>query len=270
MDLDDMIISMFVTIDDEIKIACQRLHTPRLRQRGPAPKLADAEVLTMECVGEFLGLDADKHIFAYFCRHSQHLFPALARTGRTTFARQAANLWHLKEMIWRRLVGEAAPADDRLHIVDSMPVPVCRFARAPFCRGLRGAARYGKDHADRQTFYGFRLHARLTWPGLISEVVLAPANKPEQSLLLPLARCAPARCAPAGCAPAGCALLGDRNYSGNYGGMDLAVRLAADGQRLVTPPARQARRDPAAAQGKPAATPPRRGARSGPTATRAT
>ena len=240
MDLDDMIISMFVTIDDEIKIACQRLHAPRLRQRGPAPKLADAEVLTMECVGEFLGLDCDKHIFAYFCRHGQHLFPALAGTDRTTFARQAANLWHLKELIWRRLVGEVAPADDRLHIVDSMPVPACRFARAPFCRSLRGAARYGKDHADRQTFYGFRLHARLTWPGLISEVVLAPANQPEQSLLLPLA----------GSAPAGCSILGDRNYSGNYGGRDQAARLAADGQRLVTPPARQARRDPEAARGK--------------------
>ena len=171
MDLDEMIISMFVIIDDEIKTACQRLHVPRLRQRGPAPKLADAEVLAMECVGEFLGLDADKHIFAYFARHCRHLFPTLARTDHTTFARQAANLWHLKEIIWRRLVAEAAPADDRVQIVDSMPVPVCRFAHAPFCRRLRGAARYGKndnhkDHADRQTFYGFRLHARLTWPGL--------------------------------------------------------------------------------------------------------
>ena len=61
-----------------------------------------------------------------------------------------------------------------------MLVPICRFrlrtrvpwpdfARAPFCRRFRDEARYGKDHADRQTFYGFRLHARLTWPGLVSE-----------------------------------------------------------------------------------------------------
>ncbi len=227
---------MYVTIDDELKIAQRRLRVGRLRQRGPAPRLADAEVLTMECAGEFLGLDCDTHVFAYFARHCPHLFPALARTHRTTFARQAANLWHLKEMIWRRLAGEAAPADDRLHIVDSMPVPVCRFARAPFCQRLRGADRYGKDHADRQTFYGFRLHARLTWPGLISEVLLAPANQSEQSLLAPLAHSA----------AAGCALLGDRNYCGPA----LAARLAADGQRLVTPPARHASRAPEAARGK--------------------
>lgn len=235
MSLDEFIITMFVTLDDQLTLTRQRLHVRPLRQRGPAPKLADAEVLTMECVGEVLGLDCDKHLFAYFCRHYSHFFPALAYTHRTTFVRQAANLWHVKEMLWRRLVGEVAAADDRLHIVDSLPLPVCRFARATFCQRFRGAARYGKDHADRQTFYGFRLHARLTWPGLLSEVVLAPANASEQSLLVPLASTA----------PAGCAILGDRNYCVPR----LKERLAAEGQHLLTPPARQAKHDPQAAHG---------------------
>ena len=227
---------MYVTLDDQLRIIRQCLQGERLRQRGPAPALDDAEVLTMECVGEFLGLDADKHIFAYFRRHFRHFFPALARTHRTTFARQAANLWHLKQLLWRTLADEVAPADDRLHIVDSMPVPVCRFARASFCRRFRGAARYGKDHADRQTFYGFRLHARIAWPGVIGEVFLVPANQSEQSVLVPLAASA----------PAGGAVLGDRNYCVPA----LKARLAADGLALLTPPARQARNDPAPAQRK--------------------
>ena len=235
MDLDDLIISIFVTLDDELNITQQRLRVKRLRQSGPAPRLSDAEVLTMECAGGFLGLDCDKHLFAYFARHFRHFFPALAHTSRTTFARQAANLWHIKEMIWRRLAAEVAPADDRVQIVDSMPVPVCRFARASFCRRFRGEARYGKDHADRQTFFGFRLHARLTWPGLISEVVLAPANASEQSVLPRLVASA----------PSGCAVLGDRNYCVPR----LKERPAADGQALLTPPARQARNDPASAKG---------------------
>jgi hypothetical protein len=107
MDLDTLIISMFVIIDDQLKIAHQRLWVPRLRQRGPTPKLADAEVLTMECAGEFLGIDCDKLLFAYFTRHFRHLFPALSHTHRTTFVRQGANLWHLKQIIWSRLVEEA-------------------------------------------------------------------------------------------------------------------------------------------------------------------
>lgn len=42
----------------------------------------------MECAGEFLGLDCDKHLFAYFRRHFGHFFPALARTARTSPARR--------------------------------------------------------------------------------------------------------------------------------------------------------------------------------------
>ena len=124
---------MFVLTDDELKVARQWMLGDRFRQRGPAPQLADAEVMTMECVSEMLGMDCAEQIFAYFTHHWSHFFPALARINRTTFIRQAANLWHLKEQIWRRLVHEVAPADDWLHIIDSMPVPVCRFARAPFC-----------------------------------------------------------------------------------------------------------------------------------------
>jgi hypothetical protein len=50
---------------------------------------------------------------------------------RTTFARQAANLWAAKRALWKHLlhVVEHAPW---LVVLDSLPVPVCRFARATF------------------------------------------------------------------------------------------------------------------------------------------
>ena len=71
----------------------------RVRQRGPAPLLADSEVLTMEVVGEFLGYDQDVAIYHYFRRHHPGWFPVMARIHRTTFARQAANLWVVKEHV---------------------------------------------------------------------------------------------------------------------------------------------------------------------------
>jgi hypothetical protein len=117
-------------------------------------------------------------------------------------------------------------------------VPLCP---CPFCERFRGVARYGKDHADRQTFYGFRLHARLTWPGFISEVALTPANQSEPSVVPHLADTALADTA-----PAGCVIFGDRNYCSS----ELKARLVADGQRLLTPPARQAKHDPEAVRGK--------------------
>ena len=171
MDLETFITSAFCVTDDFLR-------EQKPRQRGPRPTLADSEVLTMAVVGEFLGLDQDRALHRYFRRHWAHFFPALARVDRTTFVRQAANLWAVKERLWRRALA-AVPHDDRLAVVDSFPIPVCRFARAHRCRRFRGAAAFGKDLVARQAFYGFRLHVRLCWPGVLARCCLTPANISE-------------------------------------------------------------------------------------------
>ena len=58
----------------------------RLCQRGLAPKLADSEVITMEVVGEFLGLETDVGLWKYFNHHGRSWFPALG--SRTAFAQK--------------------------------------------------------------------------------------------------------------------------------------------------------------------------------------
>jgi hypothetical protein len=68
----------------------------RVLLRGPQPKLADSEVITIELVGEFWKLGTDCDLFRHFRRYHTAAFPALASVDRTTFTRQAANLWHVK------------------------------------------------------------------------------------------------------------------------------------------------------------------------------
>lgn len=101
MDLDDFIVTPSCLIDETIPTV---LAGRRLRQRGPAPILADSEVLTMEVGGEFLGDDQVQAIFQHVRRYDVHFFPALGRVHRTTFVRQAANLWALKDQLWHHLV----------------------------------------------------------------------------------------------------------------------------------------------------------------------
>ena len=156
MDLSTFIVSVFCLIDD-------RLKGRRIRQRGPTPKLSDAEVLTIEIVGEFLGLDTDKAIHLFFRRHYAEWFPALRFVHRTTFARQAANLWKLKEALWQELLA-LAPHEPAFALADSLPLPACLFARAYRCRKFKGEAAFGKDILLKQTFYGFRVHVRVCWP----------------------------------------------------------------------------------------------------------
>ena len=172
MDLDDFIITAFCIIDDTMN---DILRHRRLRQRGPKPSLSDSEVLTIEVVGEYLRLHQDKAIFDYFCRHYSHFFPALKTLHRTTFVRQAANLCAVKELVWQGILAQIS-LDSEFHIIDSIPLPACRFARAYRCQRFKGEAAFGYDSLARQTFYGFRLHALVAWPGVIVGFSVAPAN----------------------------------------------------------------------------------------------
>jgi hypothetical protein len=121
----------------------------------------------MEVVGEYLGLDQDRKIFHYFRRHFSHCFPALRYLHRTTFVRQAANLWQVKARLWQHLLGNLE-VDHQVSIIDSFPVAVCRFARARRCRRLRELSAYGRDEMIKQTFFGVRFHLRVGWPGAVA------------------------------------------------------------------------------------------------------
>jgi hypothetical protein len=116
------IIAVFCCIDHLIKEITQ----PRqIRQRGFAPGLSDSEVITMEIVGEFRGLDTDKDIWKYFRDHWLKLFPKLR--CRSTFARQAANLWGYKQLLQQRLAQSLGAFQDGLHLIDGIPIPWVLF-----------------------------------------------------------------------------------------------------------------------------------------------
>ena len=158
--LDDLIISIYCLIDDELLALVPQLPQGRVRQSGPSCLLSDSEVLCIEVAGLFLGHAQDKDNFAYFRAHHAKLFPNLKRIHRTSYARQSANLWRIKEQVWQRLVA-ALPHQKTLSFVDSLPLPVCRFARAKRSRLFKSCdvnglqASYGWDHVARQTFFGF-------------------------------------------------------------------------------------------------------------------
>ncbi len=179
MDLDHFIIATFCLVDD---ILMDLLAQRRLRQRGPTPKLADSEVITMEIIGEYLSLNQDKALSTYFRRHYAHFFPALGHVHRTTFVRQAANLCYLKERIWQCLLAQIR-FDPSLQLVDSFPLPVCQFARAYRCQRFRGEGAFGYDVLLRQTFFGFRVHVLVAWPGVIVRFSLAPADVHETTVV---------------------------------------------------------------------------------------
>ena len=167
MNLDDFIVNIFCETDNFME---KSFHPRMLRTRGPMPQLVDSEVLTMETVGEILGLDKDKTIFEFFKRFYRHYFPNL--TCRVTFARQAAKLWAVKQSLFKHI---AERFRDTVVVLDSFPIGVCRFARAKGSKLFKGIANYGKE-LGKQTFYGFKLHVKINSIGMIQSFDLTPAN----------------------------------------------------------------------------------------------
>ncbi len=199
MDLESFTIAVLCWVEEGLAALQRDPAWSRLRRRGPAPTLADSEVLTMEVVGAFLGLAQDAAIVRYFRHEHPAWFPALARVHRTTFARQAANLWVVKEQVWQRLLAAIA-YDPAVSCVDSIPTPVCRFGRAYGCSRFRGEAAFGRDTGSKATFYGFRTHLRICLPGAIAAISLAPANVHDRDLVPELVDGAAGQ------------VIGDRNY----------------------------------------------------------
>lgn len=204
MTFDDYLLELFYLVDTELTA----MDLPRLRKRGPEPKLHDSEVIAIEVAGEFLGLDTDKGIWTHFRRYHLAEFPMLNRIDRTTFVRQAAALWRVKQLLHERIAWllprhDPALGDaEALWLIDSFPLRVCRFKRAPGHKLFRGlGAAFGRDPTGEKFFYGFRVHLRCTERGFATAVALVPANVADWPVaaadLLP---------------PEGGIGIGDRNY----------------------------------------------------------
>lgn len=176
MRIEDFIIMVFCLIDDELKKIIAE--NKALRTRGFPPSLSDSEVIAMELIGEFLGIDTDKGIWKYFHQHWHHYFPALG--SRANFARQASNLWFLKQKIQEELRTKFQSAKD-IYIVDGFPIPTANIKRSRksiFFENNLGA--YGYCASKDEHYFGLKGVVVINQFGLIIEFTATAANIDER------------------------------------------------------------------------------------------
>lgn len=178
MPLDEFIIRTYCEICEAYATVA---NTP-LRRRGFAPALSDEEALTFELVGAYLGMSQDKQIWCYFHRHWRHWFPGLG--ARSTFVRQSANLWALKQCMHRHWVRRLGACKRSAHLVDGFPVPVCPFRRAHFSQVFRGEAAFGYCASKNETCYGFKALLLTSGEGVIEDIALFAAHVDERDALV--------------------------------------------------------------------------------------
>lgn len=89
--IEEFIIAVFCCVDD-VLIEITQIYP--IKRRGFAPSLRESEVLTMEVVAEFLGIDADKDIWKYFHLVERFHIEKI----------RARDMWHLTSRLNRKIL----------------------------------------------------------------------------------------------------------------------------------------------------------------------
>lgn len=145
--LDDLVIALYVTIDD--------LLGPRLGPGRP-PKLSDAELVCLAVAQVLLGARSERHWLRFASDRLGHLFPYLpAQAGYNKRLRAAGH--HLSLAI--RHLAMAAPSwCDGFRLLDATALP-CGQSRETVKRSaLWGHAAYGYDRSHSRWYWGFKLY----------------------------------------------------------------------------------------------------------------
>jgi hypothetical protein len=173
----DLCTVVFVVVDD-----LWRDLAPQFAHPGAQSLFSDSEVITVVLVGELLSWDKETQWLSFLRHNYPTLFPHLPERSR--FNRRRRNLWLAINAVRQRLLEALGSAHEAWRIIDTLPIPVVGFGRAPQAKQWFGyGARFGKVIAKRWTFYGFKLHFMVTLQGVITDFVLVPANERDVSLV---------------------------------------------------------------------------------------
>ena len=171
-DIKDFITVAYVFIDDIYK----HIAADKVKQRRNKDKalLSDSEIITIAVVGEAMGIDSEKAWYNYVKKNMKDLFPLLCERSRCNRLRR--DLTGVIERI-RVALGSYLPfTGDRHRIIDSHPLPVCKFARATYCRFNGYEADYGYCASKKEHYFGYKVHALCTLQGYITDILVSPAS----------------------------------------------------------------------------------------------
>jgi Transposase DDE domain len=151
---EDLFVYVYVLVDDALRSGAIAIAA----RPGPAPGCSDAELLTVAMVRHLLGRRSEAGFLAEVARDWAHLFPVLPCQSEAN--RRIRWLWGAFEQL-RAMLAARLPADDCQQI-DTSALPVKHTSRVRGSDSWTGpgndlAARFGRDAAHAEWFYGFRL-----------------------------------------------------------------------------------------------------------------
>jgi hypothetical protein len=222
---EDLFVYVYVLIHD--LVIARKIAVPA--RPGPAPACSDAELLAIAVVRHLLGRRSESGFLAEVARDWGHLFPALPHQSEAN--RRTRWLWGAFEQL-RATLAARLPEDD-CQQVDTSALPVKHASRVRGPDQWTGpgndlAARFGRDAAHAEWFYGFRLAVKTDLGSRIVRAwAIVPAAVNEREVAEDLLEAGPA--------PRD--LLADKGFSGRA----FAAAQAACGTAVLVPPDKKQR-----------------------------
>lgn len=221
-DLDTLAIALYVRTDDWLKLEPER--APWRPEVGIAPRISDAELLTVAVLQALLGYVSEARWLRHARRDLGHLFPRLP--GQSGYNKRLRKLAGAMSWLTGALARDTALWADDVWAVDSTPVECSRSRETARRSDLAGWAEYGYCASHSRYFWGLRLHLLCTLHGLPVGFALTGAKADERQVLLDILA-DPALTADRG----GQVIIADKNYYGR----DFEAILAGAGLSLLRP-----------------------------------
>jgi len=189
---------------------------------GRNPKFSDVKVIALALAAEFLSMDSENRLFDLI--GDSAFFSLNGLIERSAFNRRRRSLRHYFNTVLEYLSDKISPAEDAF-IVDSFPIEVCRFARAKRVRVCKEnfdtAPDYGYCAAQKNTYFGYKLHGLCGVSGVFKKIDLSKASIADIHYLQDIKEDI-----------SQCILIGDKAYLSSEIQLDL---FQTQGVRLLTP-----------------------------------
>jgi len=189
---------------------------------GRNPKFSDVKVIALALAAEFLSMDSENRLFDLI--KDSAFFSLNGLIERSAFNRRRRSLRHYFNTVLEYLSEKISPAEDAF-IVDSFPIEICRFARAKRVRVCKEnfdtAPDYGYCAAQKNTYFGYKLHGLCGVSGVFKKIDLSKASIADIHYLQDIKEDI-----------SQCILIGDKAYLSSEIQLDL---FQTQGVRLLTP-----------------------------------
>lgn len=198
------LIENYEIILNNLKITCGDIESfTQIRK----PKLENLELVSLNLTAEYMFINTELQLFRCLKNTSLEFM-----IERSVYNKRRKKLLNYTESIRKRISEMFAEFTD-VFIVDSMPTPICKYARggrSKICSTYQIQPTFGYCASQKSKYFGYKFHAVCDKNGVFHSFDLAPAHIHDVNYLKDIKHNLE-----------NCTLIGDRGYIGADYQLDL-------------------------------------------------